>query len=382
LTKPGSAGSGPESSAFFAPQITAPKGGGAIRSIGEKFTANPVTGTGSLSIPISTSPGRSGFGPQLALSYDTGTGNGSFGVGWSLGAPAIARRTDKGLPRFDDAAESDIFILSGSEDLVRVLDAETGAHQQTPDRDGYAIRTYRPRTEGLFARIERWTCPDDGVAHWRSLSRDNVLTFYGFDAASRIADPADPARVFSWLICRSYDDKGNAIVYDYEAENDSGVDLDLPSEQRRSRTANRYLKRIRYGNSHAAPDRSRSTRLPPFASFRARSRRDRLDVQRYLRLRRGALPRRSARRGRPVICLRGHRAAAALVIASGSVLQFSLHLRGQNLPPVPPRPDVSPLPGASRRRPLFGQEHDLPLPRETVRIVYRARRSGGAYTPA
>src|SRR5258707_14936127 len=89
------------------PTISLPKGGGAIRSIGEKFTANPVTGTGSLSIPISTSPGRSGFGPQLALSYDTGTGNGSFGVGWSLGAPAIARRTDKGLPRFDDAAESD-----------------------------------------------------------------------------------------------------------------------------------------------------------------------------------------------------------------------------------------------------------------------------------
>jgi RHS repeat-associated protein len=247
-TKPTSAGSGPESSAFVAPQITAPKGGGAIRGIGEKFSANPVTGTGSLSIPISTSPGRSGFGPQLALSYDSATGNGSFGFGWSLGSPAITRRTDKGLPRYDDAAESDIFILSGSEDLVRVLDAETGAYQETPDRNDYAIRTYRPRTEGLFARIERWTRLDDGVAHWRSLSRDNVLTIYGLDAASRIADPDNPARVFSWLICRSYDDKGNAIVYDYEAENDRGVDLDLPSEQRRSRTANRYLKRIRYGN--------------------------------------------------------------------------------------------------------------------------------------
>jgi hypothetical protein len=50
------------------PSISLPKGGGAIRGIGEKFAANPVTGTGSLSVPIATSPGRSGFGPQLSLS--------------------------------------------------------------------------------------------------------------------------------------------------------------------------------------------------------------------------------------------------------------------------------------------------------------------------
>ena len=47
--------------------------------MGEKFSANPVTGTGSLSVPIYTSPGRSGFGPRLSLSYDSGAGNGPFG---------------------------------------------------------------------------------------------------------------------------------------------------------------------------------------------------------------------------------------------------------------------------------------------------------------
>ena len=54
------------------PTIALPKGGGAIRGMEEKFSANPVTGTGSLSVPIYTSPGRSGFGPQLSLSYDSG----------------------------------------------------------------------------------------------------------------------------------------------------------------------------------------------------------------------------------------------------------------------------------------------------------------------
>jgi hypothetical protein len=46
-----------------APTLQLPKGGGGIKGIGEKFAANPVTGTGSMSVPIATSPGRSGFGP-------------------------------------------------------------------------------------------------------------------------------------------------------------------------------------------------------------------------------------------------------------------------------------------------------------------------------
>src|SRR5881275_2914135 len=85
-----------------APSISLPKGGGAIRGIGEKFAANPVTGTGSMSVPIATSPGRSGFGPQLSLSYDSGAGNGPFGLGWNLPLPAITRKTDKGLPKYQD----------------------------------------------------------------------------------------------------------------------------------------------------------------------------------------------------------------------------------------------------------------------------------------
>ena len=56
------------------PAISLPKGGGAIRGMGERFAANPVTGTGCMTVPIATSPGRSGFGPQLSLSYDSGAG--------------------------------------------------------------------------------------------------------------------------------------------------------------------------------------------------------------------------------------------------------------------------------------------------------------------
>src|SRR5687768_9749699 len=147
-----------------------------------------------MSVPIATSPGRSGFGPQLSLSYDSGAGNGPFGFGWSLSIPAITRKTDKGLPRYRDAQDpiaenADIFMLLGAEDLVPVLETDGEAFEDNDRVPEYTIHQYRPRIEGLFARIERWTRRSDGDVHWRSISRDNVLTLYGQDENSRIVDP-------------------------------------------------------------------------------------------------------------------------------------------------------------------------------------------------
>ncbi len=254
-----------------APALSLPKGGGAIRGIGEKFAANPVTGTGSMTVPIATSPGRSGFGPQLSLSYDSGAGNGPFGFGWSLSLPSITRKTDKGLPQYLDAEESDVYILSGAEDLVPVLSSDGTRHVDKDTYPDYIVHRYRPRIEGLFARIERWTNKETREIHWRSITRDNVTTLYGRDNKSRIFDPADldkgnpadlgkarPVHIFSWLIYASYDDKGNAVIYKYECEDSQRIFEDqkgrvvaLAHEGNRNdatRSANRYLKRIKYGN--------------------------------------------------------------------------------------------------------------------------------------
>src|SRR5262249_30976208 len=117
----------------------------------------------------------------------------------------------------------------------------------------FKIHRYRPRIEGLFARIERWTHKTTGEIHWRSITKDNVTTLYGKDNNSRIFDPGDsdpsrPTRIFSWLICASYDDKGNAIIYKYKPENSDNVDLSWANERNRIRSANLHLKCIKYGN--------------------------------------------------------------------------------------------------------------------------------------
>ena len=161
--------------------------------------------------------------------------------------PAITRKTDKGLPLYCDGEESDVFILAGADDLVPVLDQAGSRLTLTRTVYGtpYQIALYRPRIEGLFSRIERWTATDTGSQPLADLSRDNVTTLYGADPASTVADPADPARIFSWHICRSWDDKGNAAVYGYAAEDSAGIDQAAAHEANRTpqtRAAQIYLK--------------------------------------------------------------------------------------------------------------------------------------------
>ena len=242
----------PPAGAGSLPSISLPKGGGAIRGIDEKLSVSQPTGTAALTLGVSASAARQGFGPALALSYDSGAGNGPFGLGWSLGVPAITRKTSKGLPRYEDVSDSDVFILSGAEDLVPLLINTDGiwtpaVSTRTIGASTYLVRGYRPRVEAGFARIERWRDTASGDVHWRTISRQNVTSLYGQDQGSRIADPDDPARIFSWLLDFSFDDRGNAVSYVYKAEDGSNVP-NAASEANRTRTANRYLKRVLFGN--------------------------------------------------------------------------------------------------------------------------------------
>jgi RHS repeat-associated protein len=234
--------------------VELPKGGGAVRGVGESFRTNPATGSGTLTIPLPISPGRAGFGPELHLAYDTGFGNGPFGMGFSLAIPAVSRRTDRRCPTYDDEADADTFLLSGSEDLVPVLSASGAVvrYQRTVGGSSFTVTRYRSRIEGSHARIERWSRNDTGETHWRTISNSNVTTVYGRTRSERIADPADPRRVLTWLATESSDALGNAISYEYAAENSVGVDVRAAHERNRSdvsRSANRYLTAVRYGNT-------------------------------------------------------------------------------------------------------------------------------------
>jgi RHS repeat-associated protein len=235
------------------PKITLPKGGGAIKGIEEKFEVNAVTGTAGFSIPLPASPTRQEFGPGLVLSYDSGAGNSPFGMGWDVGVPSISRKTEKQLPQYQDEEESDVFLLSGAEDLVPLLERKEGKWERvvltkTEGANTFRIWRYRPRIEGLFARIERWVNLKTKETHWRSISPDNVLSVYGIDANSRIADPENPRRIFRWFLSYTCDDKGNLIRYQYKREDFENIKKRVYEKNRLHHCTNTYLQSVCYGN--------------------------------------------------------------------------------------------------------------------------------------
>ena len=258
------------------PALSLPKGGGAIRGIGEKFSTNPATGTGSLSVPIATSPGRAGF--ELSLTR-LRLRRGQRSVRPRLatldaldhaqdrqGAAALSRRT------------SDI----GRVRAVRrrgPVPVRRPRRTRRVDRGDHRRAALPPAHRGALRAHRALDATRDGDVHWRAITRDNVLSVYGRQPVAdraRIADPASAAtRVFSWLLEETRDDRGNVARYRTRREDGAGVDpRSEASESHRLRgrstgcdaadfraTAQRYLKRIQYGNRTPVDARRRRARL-------------------------------------------------------------------------------------------------------------------------
>ncbi|WP_409416717.1 SpvB/TcaC N-terminal domain-containing protein [Flavobacterium sp. PS2] len=253
-----------KSNAIEVPSISLPKGGGALKGIDEKFTVNAVNGTSSFSIQLPFSSAR-GTSPSLSLSYNSGTGNGIFGLGWGLSLGSIKRKTDKGLPQYLDLIDSDTFLFSGAEDLVPEFTKDPDGsfqldvnedyiiHERISSDGLFIIRNYKPRIEGLFARIERWTEKETGRIKWRVISRDNVTTLFGWTNNSIITNPKDLTKIFEWFPEFVFDDKGNCTQYIYKKENEIGFDDSLLHNKNRFKDGkitytNLYLEKVLYGN--------------------------------------------------------------------------------------------------------------------------------------
>jgi RHS repeat-associated protein len=234
------------------PSINAPKGGGALAGIGESFQPEIQTGTGNVSVPISVPAGRNGLQPSLILGYGSGSPNGPFGQGWSISVPGVSRKTSKGVPRYDD---TDVFVVSGAEDLVAVDGAPAGRQR------------YRPRVEGVFARIEHVT--GGGQDYWEIWSRDGLRSLYGtarpanasagWQDPAAVVDPAVPGHVYGWQLSQTVDPSGNTISYGYQRDGNRLYLSDIRYVDHGDPAAPSYLVRIAFGYQ-ARPDATTSYR--------------------------------------------------------------------------------------------------------------------------
>lgn len=220
-----SAGAGVDKSGVKPEVLSLPSGPGSIEGLGESFEPQLNTGTATYRVPLGTPPGRAGFGPELALSYNSGNGNGPFGLGWRLDFPSIQRQTDKGQPFYtqyptgdsvdndrdgttDEYDEFDTFIYSGGEELVPTIEG------------------WRCENESEFVKVSF------ASGFWTAKRRDGVTLQFGTTAASRVQQDANT--VFAWYLDTLIDANGNSISLVYE-KRDTGAQV--------------YCRRIEYNVS-------------------------------------------------------------------------------------------------------------------------------------
>lgn len=218
--------------------LNLPKGGGAIRGMGEQLQVDAFTGSLNISLPLEITACRD-FTPELELAYTSSVGNGVWGMGVELNLPSIVRRTNQGVPLYNN---QDVFLMTGADYLVPL---DGAIRQETLHSVVYQVQKYAPCIENQFAWIEYWQA--DIQSFWRVIHRDHHIQIFGFSAQARINDPQQPDHVFQWLLEESYDTKGQHHLYFYKAEDNSNVPLEI-YEKNREPLANRYLQSVRYGN--------------------------------------------------------------------------------------------------------------------------------------
>ena len=207
--------------------ISLPSGPGSIQGLGESFQPQLNSGSGSYQVPLRLPGGTGGKTPALALVYNSGSGNGTVGLGWSLsGASSIRRNTDKGVPRYVDGPNGTDDDHDGRIDNAEELDTYTGANGEelVPLADG----SFRAENESGFVRYAR---SGEG---WEARFPDGERLLYGQSAQTRVEDNG---RILAWCLEREVDKHGNAIDYFY-----------LPDP---ATPAQKHLLRARWGRESA-----------------------------------------------------------------------------------------------------------------------------------
>ncbi|QEL82827.1 toxin (plasmid) [Bacillus sp. JAS24-2] len=235
-------------------ELSLPKGGGAIRGMGETTSAPGSDGMARFSVPLPVTSGRY-LTPDLSLSYNSGNGNGPFGMGWNIGVMSIRRRTNSGIPRY---TSKDQFLGPDGEVLVperneqgQVVTRQTDTFQGISLGEIFTVTRYFPRIEGVFHLLEYWETQEGSktAPFWLIHSADGILHCFGKNTQSRIASPDDSTKIAEWLLEESLSPFGEHIYYQYKEENNENRNLDQDNHQY---GVNRYLKYIRYGNKTAS----------------------------------------------------------------------------------------------------------------------------------
>ena len=139
-------------------------------------------GSANLQYPFEMPPARNGMQPSLGLQYSSEGGNGWLGEGWNISVPSITLDTRWGVPRYDQAKETETYLLSGS--MLSTMDdnGQMGVAHRGEKMNRKADRQFYTRQGGDFSRIIR-KGNSPANYYWEVTDKQGVKYIYGGDGA-------------------------------------------------------------------------------------------------------------------------------------------------------------------------------------------------------
>ena len=186
-------------------------GNGVVGAIGGVVDVGGL-GAATYTIPLELPEGVGGVQPSLSVTYNSQSGNGLLGWGWTLGGLSAISRVGKNL--FLDGVmkgvdfDGDRFALDGQR-LVGIGGTYGGDKAE-----------YRTEVDGMSKIV---SFAEDSIAHgpakFRVWTSNGLVMEYGYTPDSKIAykcsDDTTKYEVALWLLNKVQDRDGNYMEYEY-----------------------------------------------------------------------------------------------------------------------------------------------------------------------
>lgn len=152
--------------------------------LGESFKINLNTGQGVYTQQITIPDGVAGFTPKIMLEYSSARKHTSFGWGWDINLRRIEERKER--------QNANAVYLESGQELMELADGSFG-----------------PKIEKAFNKYIK------KPKSWELRERNGHRLFFGESENSRISDPENSNRIYSYLLSKKIDNSGNEITYTY-----------------------------------------------------------------------------------------------------------------------------------------------------------------------
>ena len=214
----------PETEAFVPTMISDLEAANPLEGISliQPPTANNM-GTANLNYPLQIPAGRGGMQPNLALTYNSGGGNGWLGIGWDISIPCISVETRWGVPLYSMTKETETYLLNGEQLLVHYDSLPTFARKhenRLPDG-----KRFYSRIEGSFDSIIRHGSNPKNY-WWEVVDRSGTHYYYGnSDRNTKTYElKTGDGNIGKWYLSKVVDRNGNTMQYSYKNYDNNSLD--------------------------------------------------------------------------------------------------------------------------------------------------------------